>query len=180
VTERDASQLRIGMTANFRVRDVAREFDSKIVHVADSADEGTRMVDVTAEVNAGGNEALRAGSFAEVTVPVSSERTAAVIPQTAVRPSERGFLAYVVENDTAVERVLTLGMRTADGLVEATSGLSPGENLVIRGSEALRNGVPVRMTRVGEAPAEKPGEKPGWKPGESPSAKEKQVPEKKT
>ena len=180
VTERDASQLRIGMTANFRVRDIAREYDSKIVHVADSADAGTRMVDVTAEVNAGGNEALRPGSFAEVSVPVSSERKAAVIPQTAVRPSERGFLAYVVENDTAVERVLTLGMRTADGLVEATSGLSPGENLVIRGSEALRNGVPVRMTRAGETSAEKPAEKPADKRGEPPAGKKAQVPEKKT
>lgn len=179
VTERDASQLRIGMTANFRMRDITREFDSKIVHVADSADEGTRMVDVTAEVNVSGNEVLRPGSFAEVTVPVSSERTSAVIPQTAVRPSERGFLAYVVENDTAVERVLTLGMRTAEGLVEVTSGLAPGENLVIRGSEALRNGVPVRMTRAGEAPAGKPGEKPADKPGEPPAAKKAQVPENK-
>jgi len=179
VTERDASQLRIGMTAKFRVRDVVREFDSKIVHIADSADEGTRMVDVTAEVNASGNEALRAGTFAEVTVPVSSERTAAVIPQTAVRPSEKGFLAYVVENDTAVERVLTLGMRTADGLVEATSGLAPGENLVIRGSEALRNGVPVRMTRAGEMPAANPEEKPAGKPVEPAPDKKARVPENK-
>jgi multidrug efflux system membrane fusion protein len=178
VTERDASQLRIGMTANFRVREIAREFGAKIVHIADSADEGTRMVDITAEVNAGGSEALRPGSFAEVSVPVSSEREAAVIPQTAVRPSERGFLAYVVENDTAVERVLTLGMRTADGLVEATSGLSPGENLVIRGSEALRDGVLVRVVRAGEAAAANPPEKPAGQQGEPPAGKKAQVPEK--
>jgi hypothetical protein len=91
---------------------------------------------------------------------VSGAREAPVVPQTAVRPSERGFLAFVVENDAAVERVLNLGMRTAEGLVEVTSGLKAGEMLVVRGSEALRNGVPVRMIKPGEKQVEGPGEKP--------------------
>lgn len=148
VPERDAARLKVGIKALFKVRDVNTEFSSKIVHVAESADEGTRMVAVTAEINDANNGALRPGSFAEITVPVSSERTAAVIPQTAIRPSERGFIAFVVENETAVERILTLGMRTVDGQVEVLSGLKPGEILVIRGAEALRDGAPVQ---IGEA-----------------------------
>lgn len=154
--ERDASQLRVGMTANFKVRDVPEEYASRIVHVADSADEGTRMVDVTAEIQDNQSSTLRPGTFAEVSVPVSSARTSPVIPQTAVRPSERGFLAFVVENDQAVEHVLTLGLRTADGLVEVLSGLEPGEVLVVRGAEALRDGVPVRIVGPSEKSAEKP------------------------
>jgi multidrug efflux system membrane fusion protein len=164
VPERDASQLRVGMTANFKVRDVVEEYDSKIVHVADSADEGTRMVDVTAEIQGQQNSTLRPGTFAEVSVPVSSSRTSPVIPQTAVRPSERGFLAFVVENDQAVEHVLTLGLRTADGLVEVLSGLQPGEVLVVRGGEALRDGVPVRIAGPSEKAAEGPVEKSAQEP----------------
>ena len=68
-----------------------------------------------------------------------------MIPQTAVRPSERGFLAFVVEDGKAVERVLTLGLRTAGGLVEVRSGLAAGESLVVRGAEALRAGAAVRV-----------------------------------
>jgi multidrug efflux system membrane fusion protein len=45
--------------------------------------------------------------------------------------------------------VLTLGMRTAEGLVEVTSGLNAGEMLVVRGAEALRDGVPVRTIAPG-------------------------------
>jgi multidrug efflux system membrane fusion protein len=79
---------------------------------------------------------------------VSSSRTTPVVPLTAVRPSERGFIAFVIEKDAAAERVVTLGMRTADGQVEILSGLNPGEILVIRGGEAFRSGAPVRIAKA--------------------------------
>ena len=88
----------------------------------------------------------------EVTVPIRSVR-ASVIPQTAVRPSERGFLAYVIaEGDVAKERVVTLGMRTQEGRVEVKDGLAPGERLVVRGAEALRDGAQVRIVQGPEMP----------------------------
>jgi len=91
---------------------------------------------------------LRPGTFAEVQVP-SGGAEAAVIPQTAVRPSERGFLSYVVEDGKAVERVLKLGRRTVDGLVEVVAGLRRGETLVVRGAEALSPGAAVRIASPG-------------------------------
>ena len=70
-----------------------------------------------------------------------------MIPETAIRPSEQGFLAYVVANGVAEQRILTLGMRTADGQVEVKNGLTAGEQLVIRGAEALRDGAQVKVTK---------------------------------
>ena len=160
VPERDAARITVGNAADFSIREVEKQFTSKIVHVAESADENSRMVDITAEIKDSSDEILRPGSFAEITVPVSGAREAPVVPQTAVRPSERGFLAYVVENNLAAEHVVTLGMRTAEGLVEVTSGLEPGQLLVVRGGEALRNGVPVRIIQPGEEQAESPSQKP--------------------
>lgn len=148
VSERDSDRLHTGIIASFKVRDNQQEFAAKIVHVDASADEATRMVSVTAEVRDTHNEALRPGAFTEVTVPVSSPRMSPVIPQTSIRPSERGFLAFVVENDLALERILTIGMRTADGRVEVVSGLKPGDIVVVRGAEALRDGVPVRIAKA--------------------------------
>ena len=177
VPERDAARISVGQAANFAIREVNQDFTSKIVHVAESADESSRMVDITAEIKDSSNEILRPGSFAEITVPVSGAREAPVVPQTAVRPSERGFLAYVVEKDVATERVVTLGMRTAEGLVEVTSGLKTGDLLVVRGGEALRNGVPVRMIKPGEKQVEGPREKPTEnKPEQKPAAAEKKAP----
>jgi multidrug efflux system membrane fusion protein len=157
VPERDAARIKPGQMARFQVREDSREFTAKVVHVAESADDTSRLVDITANIEDPSDHALRPGSFAEITVPVSSAGEAPVIPVAAVRPSERGFLAYVVEGDEAVERILTLGMRSADGRVEVLSGLRGGESLVVRGSEALSNGVLVRIGAPAAAPS--PSEK---------------------
>ena len=158
VPERDAARIKPGQQARFRVREQSREFTAKIVHVAESADDTSRMVDVTANIDDPADRTLRPGSFAEISVPVASAGEAPVIPVSAVRPSERGFLAYVVENDKAVERILTLGMRSSDGRVEVLSGLKGGEALVVRGAEALSNGASVRIGAPAAAPS--PSEKP--------------------
>jgi len=152
VPERDASRIKPGQEARFRVREDSREFTAKVVHVAEAADDVSRLVDITANIDDPSDRTLRPGSFAEISVPVASATQAPVIPVSAVRPSERGFLAYIVEGDKAVERILTLGMRSADGRVEVLSGLSGGESLVVRGSEALSNGVTVRIGAPAAAP----------------------------
>ena len=161
VPERDAARIKPGQKALFRVREDSREFSAKVVHVAGSADDTSRLVDITANIDDSGDKSLRPGTFAEISVPVASAGQAAVIPVGAVRPSERGFIAYVVEGDKAVERILTLGMRSADGQVEVLSGLKGGETLVVRGAEALSNGVAVRIGAPAEAaaPAPAPAEK---------------------
>jgi len=145
VTEQDAVRLQPGVKAFFKVRDSDREYQARLIHVAASTEESTRMVAVTAEVIDKDKESLRSGSFAEVRVPVGGSRPLPVVPQTAIRPSEKGFLAFVVENGKAVERILTPGMRTADGYVEVLSGLRAGDVLVVRGAEGLSDGVPVRL-----------------------------------
>jgi multidrug efflux system membrane fusion protein len=153
VPERDAARIKPGQQARFRVREDTREFTAKVVHVAESADAMSRLVDITAHINDPSDKSLRPGSFAEISVPVASASESPVIPVSAVRPSERGFLAYVVEGDQAVERILTLGMRSADGRVEVLSGLKGGESLVVRGAEALSNGAAVRIGAPAAAPS---------------------------
>lgn len=147
VPEQDAIHLRPGLIARFEVADALVHYEATITHVAAAASQTSRMVDVTANVINPNRPELRPGAFARVTVPVGAEREAPVIPQTAIRPSEKGFLAYVVSNGTAQQRILTLGMRTADGQVEVKDGLSSGETLVIRGAEALRDGAKVRVSQ---------------------------------
>ena len=159
IPESDAAHVSPGMMVRFTVRNDQKERHARIVAVAGSADLTSRMVPVTAEVTDGGAE-LRPGAFAEITIPVGSKAEATVAPETAIRPSERGFLAYVVRNGVAEERVLTLGLRTPDGMVEVRSGLSLNDSLVVRGAEALRNGAAVRIVSDGE-----PGEKSAATPG---------------
>jgi membrane fusion protein, multidrug efflux system len=145
IPEHDSARITPGMLARFRVAEDPREHTARIRHVAESASASSRMVAVTANIEDTNRASLKPGAFAQVTVPIGSNASAPVIPQTAIRPSERGFLAYVVENGKASERILSLGMRTADGQVEVREGIRPGERLVVRGAEALRAGADVRV-----------------------------------
>jgi multidrug efflux system membrane fusion protein len=145
--EREAAQVRVAMKAFFTVG--SREREAAISHVAQAADPASRMVRVVARVAADEDPELRPGAFAEVRLPVGASDLATVIPQTAVRPSEKGFLAFVVSEGRASERILELGLRTADGLVEVRRGVAAGERLVIRGAEPLKDGARVRVEAEG-------------------------------
>lgn len=147
VQEQDATPLHAGVIAKFNIAEDELQHSARITHVAAAANQASRMVDVTAHVLNPNRPELRPGAFARVTVPIGATRDAPVIPQTAIRPSEKGFLAYTVTDGVARQRVLTLGMRTADGQVEVKEGLRVGETLVIRGAEALRDGAKVKVTQ---------------------------------
>jgi len=145
VPELDAARIRKNMKVTFRVRGDDKNYQARVTAVSESADPSTRLVRITAEVNDPDRENLRPGSFAEVTVNLGERTELPVIPQTAIRPSEKGFLAFVIEDSTARERVLALGSRSPDGFVEVRSGISSGEQVVVRGAEALRDGAAVRI-----------------------------------
>jgi RND family efflux transporter MFP subunit len=93
------------------------------------------------------------GFTAKIHFPLRSNPDACVVPEEAVRASERGMIAFVPVQQTredgklewiARARTLDLGFR-ADGWVEVRQGLAAGEWLVRRGAEALEDGTPIRF-----------------------------------
>ena len=149
VPDEDARRLRPGLDVVFTARESDHEYRARISAVTDFADPVTRMVNVTAEVTDPQRQELRPGTFAEVTVRLGQVLRLPAIPQLCIRPSERGFLAYVVEDSVARERVLSLGLRSEDGYVEVRSGIRAGETVVVRGAEALSDGAALRVMRGG-------------------------------
>jgi RND family efflux transporter MFP subunit len=93
------------------------------------------------------------GFTAKIRFPLRSNPNACVVPEEAVRASERGFIAFVPMQQSredgqqewvAKARTLELGFR-AEGWVEVRQGLNPGAWLVRRGAEALEDGTPIRF-----------------------------------
>ncbi|MCI0376265.1 MAG: efflux RND transporter periplasmic adaptor subunit [Gemmataceae bacterium] len=93
------------------------------------------------------------GFTAKIRFPLRSNPNASVVPEEAVRASERGFIAFVPVKQTREDgqtewiarvRILELGFR-ADGWVEVRHGLAPGEWIIRRGAEALEDGTPVKF-----------------------------------
>lgn len=161
----EAPRLKPGMAVGFTMRETQRAFTAKITLVSGAADVATHMVGVTAQVDTTDNHNywLRPGSFCDVTLDVGAKRDAAVIPRTATRATDHGYVVYIAEGDVVKEVPVTLGMNSKDGWVEIRSGLAGGEWLVVRGAEALTTGARVRGTRLTtmDASAPRPDEQEG-------------------
>lgn len=167
VSESESLQARPGEPVTFKVGAVAgRDFQGRIYHVGEVADPATRQVEVLAWVQNPG--VLKPGFFAEVELPAESRKAALVVPETAVQASERGFIAFAVEEGKARVRPVAIGLRTGGGHIEIRSGLQAGETIIYEGSDRLADGVAVRDTESGgeEAAGERgaPGARPG-RPG---------------
>jgi RND family efflux transporter MFP subunit len=94
------------------------------------------------------------GFTAKIRFPLRSNPNACVVPEEAVRASERGMIAFVPVQQSSEDgqqewvaraRTLVLGFR-AEGWVEVRQGLNSGDWLVRRGAEALEDGTPIRFS----------------------------------
>jgi membrane fusion protein, multidrug efflux system len=145
----DAALLRPGQVAAFTMPGEAAARRAVVTLVGEAADRASRLVPVTAEVDAADAAAVRPGSFVSVTMELPPGPPRVLIPDLAVRPSSRGFLVYVIEGTgaaaTARERRVVMGGRTRDARVAISDGIAAGERVVVRGAEALRDGAPLDL-----------------------------------
>jgi multidrug efflux system membrane fusion protein len=145
VTELEATRLSIGRPITFLVRSRPDEIlRGRIFHIAGRTDPASRAVTCVAHVD-NPHEALRAGTFAEIEIETGREEKALAVPESAVLPTERGYVAFVVEEGTARRRQITLGLHLTDGDIEVTHGLRAGEALVTRGAHLLSDGAAVEI-----------------------------------
>jgi RND family efflux transporter MFP subunit len=157
VEPQDAPRLKPGMTVKFAMRETQDTYEAKISLVAAAADPATHTVGITAQIDSDAKKYwLRPGSFCDVTIDVGATRQAPVIPRSATRATDHGYVVYVVQGPVAIEKIVTLGMNTKDGWVEIRSGLVAGELLVVRGVESMTNDAQVKASKVDSLDASAP------------------------
>jgi RND family efflux transporter MFP subunit len=143
VSDSESLRAKEGDAVAFKVAALGdQEFPARIYHVSDVADPTTRQVEVLAWVKNPG--VLKPGFFAEVTLATESKKGALVVPEGAIQASERGFIAYAVEDGKAKLKPVQIGLRTGAGSVEVVTGLAAGDTVVVEGSDRLSDGLPVQ------------------------------------
>jgi multidrug efflux system membrane fusion protein len=90
------------------------------------------------------------GDFVQVRLRVSSDPRAIVTPLSAVQNGPQGQYVYVVQNETAQLRLVTVG-RTEGAFVVIREGLQPGDVVVTDGQLRLTPGARVSIPRTGAA-----------------------------
>lgn len=154
-----ASVLGGDRRVSFTVRPIpGKTFTAELIHMSPQANAQTRTVECLALV--GNRDAmLKPGFFATVKAVVAVHEKAVVVPDSAVLPTERGFVAYVVRGGKAQVKQVRPGLFVREGAVEILEGLAPGESLVVTGTAALSDGVEV-LVKQAPAPAKAGKESP--------------------
>ncbi len=138
----DAQRLRVGMVVDAIPRGATTPISATIRLIADAVDPGTRLVPIVARVAVDASGTVRPGTFAEVLMTLPA-RTVISVPSLALRASERGTMAYVVDGNVLQERIVTLAGQAENGELMVTSGLRVGETLAVRAADGLRQGMQV-------------------------------------
>ena len=121
-----------------------KTFSGTIKRIYPTIDPMTHTVNVEVQVP-NTDRQLRPGMYAKVNVTFGHNRSIVVPDAAVVRLQGSGQRnVFVVEDGVAVQKEVSLG-RHFDGQYEILSGLEEGEQVVVKGGSALRNGAQVEV-----------------------------------
>ena len=148
IPERYTGDIEIGTPAKISLPSsgiLPRE--GRVIFAGNIVDPDSRSFEVNIEVdNADGK--LKPEMIAQLEILRLTVEGALVIPGNTVTRTENGFSVFVVEehegNNVAQMRTVTLGAEYANQVV-ILSGLSSGEQVIVRGQSTLGNGDPITI-----------------------------------
>ncbi len=147
-TEMEA--VHIGQSLTFSTDAIrGKNFTGKVMFINPVVNEADRSVKVIAEVE-NVSEQLKGGLFIKGRIITGKQTGILRIPRTALLSwdiAEKKGDVFVVERETAKRRTVQIGSVMGD-FVQVTSGLSPGEPVVVRGGFNLKDGDRVSVTQV--------------------------------
>lgn len=134
VRESDAASVSVGQDISVNVMALpGRPLTAKINYVAAAIDPNTRRLLVRATID-NKDGLLKPEMFANVTIYSAGDRGAPAVPKQALIYEGDQVRIWVAREDKSVElRQIKTGLINGN-LVEVTSNLKPGENIVVKGS----------------------------------------------
>jgi len=155
------ARLRPGLGVRAAAENLPGPFTGEVARIDPRVDDETRTIELEARVP-DPTGALRPGLLVTVDL-VLEERAGVLAPEAAVVLEGGEARLYVVARGEVERRTVTLGERRR-GEVEVTEGLAPGERVVVRGVQGLRDGqavAPEERAPAGAAPADGADGRPG-------------------
>ena len=147
VPEQDSGHLTIGQQAKITLWAGPRvSIEGRIREIAGQADSGSRTYAIRIAVSQA-PPIMRLGMTASVALRINDEAAAAVVvPVAALTESDGSPVVFVVEpaSKTVRKTPVTVAGMAEDG-VRITSGLNPGDLVVVAGAQFLRDRMRVRL-----------------------------------
>jgi membrane fusion protein (multidrug efflux system) len=144
VPETEIAQVKLGMAVEVKVDALpGRSFSGSVAKLYPTGSTSSRSFVVRVALP---NPArtLRPGMFARGSVVLEKRRGVVVSKDALVKSEDGAFAVFVAKGDTAEQRKVTLGVTTAE-TAEIRSGVSVGEQVIVVGQTALRDGAAIRV-----------------------------------
>ncbi|MDR0686615.1 MAG: efflux RND transporter periplasmic adaptor subunit [Dysgonamonadaceae bacterium] len=146
VPEKNAADVNPGKKITFRLPPDRKEYHATIYATDSRMDPNTISMKVRAIYpNTGGK--LQPGRSADVTIQTNEIRNALAVPSEAVVKEMGRDVAYIYSGGKAQKTEIETGIRT-ESMLQALSGLSAGDTLLVSGVMQLRDGLPVEIGEI--------------------------------
>jgi len=94
-----------------------------------------------------GGDLLRPGMYATARIVLDRCEDAVIVPADSLIRRMGTYLAFVVENNIAVRKMVEVGIWSGDQM-EVKSGLQAGQMLIVSGQHKLTDGTPVEVVKI--------------------------------
>ncbi len=124
-------------------------WEGRVVRIAPEADAGTRTIEVFVEVDNSGNPTpLLPGMFVQARIEGPLLEGVTVIPREAILSSNEAAKVFIAQDGLASPVNIEVARRL-EGMAFVTSGLTPGQQVILTNLDVLRDGskVEVQTTR---------------------------------
>ena len=149
VPERELATLKPGLPVKLSVDALpGRTFAGTVDRVAPVVDSGSGTFRVICAFEGGG--ALQPGMFGRIRIDYDQRADALVVPRVALLDDESDPAVFVVRANKSTRVPVKLGYLDGEW-AEVRSGVKPGEQVVIAGKTALRDGTAVQVIAQGGA-----------------------------
>ncbi|HEV2021935.1 MAG TPA: efflux RND transporter periplasmic adaptor subunit [Terriglobales bacterium] len=153
IPQEEAALLKAGDAATLEVPGSEAEVPGKVTLVSPALDIDSTTVEIWIQAP-NQARALKPGTTVRVSIPAQQDPQAIVVPASAVLTAPDGGVSVMVmgSDQRAHQRTVKLGVRNGD-LVQITTGLKAGEQVITAGAYGLPDNTRVRV-ETGPAPPE--------------------------
>lgn len=146
VPENIINDLSVGQEVEAKVESASSDIiKGQIDSISPSADERTQLYQVKIYIDSQNNK-VKPGMFAQTKLKIDQRENALVVNSEAVVQKNGETVAYVVDDDKAVEKPVAIGLDTGSH-VEILSGLNKGDKIIIKGQNYVEDGTTVKVVR---------------------------------
>jgi membrane fusion protein, multidrug efflux system len=146
VPEKYASMIQVSMNVQFSVTGSDKTYQAEIFAFEPMIDQMSRTLKVRARASNSDGK-LIPGSYADLTIDLQKIPDAILVPTQVIVPSLNRQNVFIIKNGHAVYTEVTTGIQT-DRMIQIVAGVAAGDTLVMTGILALKDNMPVVVSRI--------------------------------